>query len=315
MQAVILAAGKGTRLRPITLTRSKAMAPVAGKPMIERVMETIVENGVRRFIVVVSDDDRDIRPYFQSQTSLPATFQFVIQPERLGMANALSLAAPYLHGEFILSACDSIVPPAHVAGLLAAHQSQAANATLSLMELSPAQVSKSSAVDWHNGAIRRIVEKPAPGEAPSNIGSLPLYVFSPRVLDYLPEVQPSARGEYELQDAIQMLIERDGRVGGVLTRQRAQLTNVEDLLDLNRRYLNQLNGAVPEPPPLAATIQLRPPVYIAAGADIGPGCVIGPHATLEAGCRIGPNAHIQNAVIMAGAVIETGRRIAGKVIT
>ena len=315
MQAVILAAGKGTRLRPITLTRSKAMAPVAGKPMIERVMETIVENGVRRFIVVVSDDDRDIRPYFQSQTSLPATVQFVIQPERLGMANALSLAAPYLHGEFILSACDSIVPPAHVAGLLAAHQSQAANATLSLMELSPAQVSKSSAVDWHNGAIRRIVEKPAPGEAPSNIGSLPLYVFSPRVLDYLPEVQPSARGEYELQDAIQMLIERDGRVGGVLTRQRAQLTNVEDLLDLNRRYLNQLNGAVPEPPPLAATIQLRPPVYIEAGADIGPGCVIGPHVTLEAGCRIGPNAHIQNAVIMAGAVIETGRHIAGKVIT
>jgi bifunctional UDP-N-acetylglucosamine pyrophosphorylase/glucosamine-1-phosphate N-acetyltransferase len=315
MQAVILAAGKGTRLRPITLTRSKAMAPVAGKPMIERVMETIVENGVRRFIVVVSDDDRDIRPYFQSQTSLPATFQFVIQPERLGMANALSLAAPYLHGEFILSACDSIVPPAHVAGLLAAHQSQAANATLSLMELSPAQVSKSSAVDWHNGAIRRIVEKPAPGEAPSNIGSLPLYVFSPRVLDYLPEVQPSARGEYELQDAIQMLIERDGRVGGVLTRQRAQLTNVEDLLDLNRHYLNQLNGAVPEPPPLAATIQLRPPVYIEAGADIGPGCVIGPHVTLEAGCRIGPNAHVQNAVIMAGAVIETGRHIAGKVIT
>lgn len=315
MQAVILAAGKGTRLRPITLTRSKAMAPVAGKPMIERVMETLVENGVRRFIVVVSDDDRDIRPYFQSQTSLPATFQFVIQPERLGMANALSLAAPYLHGEFILSACDSIVPPAHVAGLLAAHQSQAANATLSLMELSPAQVSKSSAVDWHNGAIRRIVEKPAPGEAPSNIGSLPLYVFSPRVLDYLPEVQPSARGEYELQDAIQMLIERDGRVGGVLTRQRAQLTNVEDLLDLNRRYLNQLNGAVPEPPPLAATIQLRPPVYIEAGADIGPGCVIGPHVTLEAGCRIGPNAHVQNAVIMAGAVIETGRHIAGKVIT
>jgi bifunctional UDP-N-acetylglucosamine pyrophosphorylase/glucosamine-1-phosphate N-acetyltransferase len=315
MQAVILAAGKGTRLRPITLTRSKAMAPVAGKPMIERVMETIVENGVRRFIVVVSDDDRDIRPYFQSQTSLPATFQFVIQPERLGMANALSLAAPYLHGEFILSACDSIVPPAHVAGLLAAHQSQAANATLSLMELPPAQVSKSSAVDWHNGAIRRIVEKPAPGEAPSNIGSLPLYVFSPRVLDYLPEVQPSARGEYELQDAIQMLIERDGRVGGVLTRQRAQLTNVEDLLDLNRHYLNQLNGAVPEPPPLAATIQLRPPVYIEAGADIGPGCVIGPHVTLEAGCRIGPNAHVQNAVIMAGAVIETGRHIAGKVIT
>jgi len=315
MQAVILAAGKGTRLRPITLTRSKAMAPVAGKPMIERVMETIVENGVRRFIVVVSDDDRDIRPYFQSQTSLPATVQFVIQPERLGMANALSLAAPYLHGEFILSACDSIVPPAHVAGLLAAHQSQAANATLSLMELSPAQVSKSSAVDWHNGAIRRIVEKPAPGEAPSNIGSLPLYVFSPRVLDYLPEVQPSARGEYELQDAIQMLIERDGRVGGVLTRQRAQLTNVEDLLDLNRRYLNQLNGAVPEPPPLAATIQLRPPVYIEAGADIGPGCVIGPHVTLEAGCRIGPNAHVQNAVIMAGAVIETGRHIASKVIT
>lgn len=315
MQGVILAAGKGTRLHPITLKRSKAMAPVAGEPMVERVMETLVENSIREFIIVIGPDDHEIGPYFQQNSSLAADFQFVIQPERLGMAKALNLAAPYISETFILSACDSIVPAAHITKLISTHQTRQANATLSLMELDPARISRSSAVDLYDGQIRRIVEKPAPGQAPSNIGSLPLYVFSPKVLDYLPEVPCSPRGEYELQDAIQMLIERDGGVTGVLTNQRIQLTNADDLLALNRHYLS-LDGHMPASAraSFGVNTQVFSPYRIEAETTIGPNCTIGPHVYIEGNCRIGADVLLKDAVILRDTVIEAGRQIVGEVV-
>jgi NDP-sugar pyrophosphorylase family protein len=133
MQAVILAAGKGTRLRPITLHRSKAMAPIAGKPMVERVIERMVKNGIDDFILVISDDDQAIRRYFRSEVKLPARFQFVTQTERLGMAHAVGLAAPRIRTDFLLSACDSIVPAGHIADLLITHRTRPSGETLSLM--------------------------------------------------------------------------------------------------------------------------------------------------------------------------------------
>src|SRR5262249_55582086 len=157
--------------------------------------------------------------------------------QRLGMAKALSLAAPYLHGAFIMSACDNLTPLAHVAALLNTYQSTQANATLSLMEIDIARASSTGIIEWRNDFIQRIVEKPRPEDAPSNISSLPLYVFSPKILTYLPEVQPSPRGEYELQDAIQLLIDRAGCVNGVLTPGRIQLTDMADLRALNCHYL------------------------------------------------------------------------------
>jgi NDP-sugar pyrophosphorylase family protein len=324
MQGVILAAGKGSRLHPITATRTKAMAPVAGKPIVARVMETLTRNGIHDFVILISPEDQEITSYFQEKFAPELTIRFVVQPQRLGMANALSLAAPYLHGPFVMSACDNLTPVAHVGELLTTHQAMKANATLSLMEIDIAKASSTGIIEWDNGAenglngqwIRRIVEKPKPEEAPSNISSLPLYVFSPRILDYLPAVKPSARGEYELQDAIQMLIERDGYVNGVLTPSRIQLTNVADLLALNRHYLTA--------DPAAAQIlsqnigsgtRLLPPIRIDEGVTISSGCVIGPRVYIERGCHIGANAQIADTVILRNTVIAAGRRLMNEVIS
>ena len=101
----------------------------------------------------------------------------------------------------------------------------------------PEKTASTGIVAWHDGRIKRIVEKPQPEEAPSNISSLPLYVFSSKLLPHLANVQASPRGEYELQDAMQMLIDNDGGVTGVLTPSRRQLTNVDDLLALNSHFL------------------------------------------------------------------------------
>lgn len=306
MQGVILAAGKGKRLHPITTRRTKAMAPVAGKPMVERVVDRLVEQGIDDFIILISPEDLEIAPHF-AQARPELRIRFVMQPERLGMAHALSLAAPYVVGDFVLSACDNLTPNGHLGEMLAAHRVRRATATLSLMPIDIAYAGSTGIVDWQDGWVRRIVEKPRPEEAPSNISSLPLYVFAPRILDHLPAVRPSARGEYELQDAIQLLIDRDGGVTGVLTESRIQLTNAADLLALNRHYL-ALNGVEARAPlpPAGIGARLIPPVRIEAGVVVGPGCVIGPHVYIEAGCVIGAGARLENVVALRGAQIADG---------
>jgi bifunctional UDP-N-acetylglucosamine pyrophosphorylase/glucosamine-1-phosphate N-acetyltransferase len=317
MQAVILAAGKGSRLNPITLNRTKAMVPILGKPIVERVMEMLVQNGIREFILVISREDGEVGTYFKQHPTLEANIRFVIQTERLGMANALTIAAPHITGPFLMSACDNLTPPAHISALLNAHHRDGHNATLSLMTIDPALAGRTAVVAIDQaGLISRIIEKPTPGQTISNIASLPLYVFSPKLLDYLPEVNPSARGEYELQDAIQMLIERDGGVFGVLTESRLQLTNAADLLALNRHYLTT-GGDTPQlaPRSVGQHTHLITPLRIEEGTTIGPGCVIGPRVYIERNVTIGADVLIKDAVILRNSVIEDGRQIVGEVVS
>ncbi len=292
------------------------MIPVLGKPMVERVLETFVANGIRDITMVVSPEDEEIRRYFQEESRLGIEIRFVEQLQRLGMANALGLAAPSIREAFVLSACDNLTPPGHVADLIATHQRLNAAATLSLMEVDPALVSRTGIVEWENNLVRRIVEKPTPEEAPSNISSLPLYVFSPQILEHLPHVQMSARGEYELQDAIQKLIECSGRVTGVFTSERLQLTNAADLLALNRHYLNT-GGDTPQLAPLRVGrhTHLITPLRIEEGTIIGSGCVIGPRVYIERDCHIGSEVLIKDAVILRGTTIADGKQVVGEVVS
>jgi NDP-sugar pyrophosphorylase family protein len=316
MQGVILAAGKGSRLHPITVDRSKAMVPILGKPIVERVMGTLVQNGIRDFVMVVSREDSEVTRYFRELSTLDADIQFVIQPERLGMADALRLAAPHIRNTFIMSACDNLVQSAHVAELVATHKETEASATLSLMEVEADIVGRTGVVDIRNGRVQRIVEKPTPGEAPSNIASLPLYVFSPDILDYLPEIKLSQRGEYELQDAIQMLIDQEHYVTGAFTDNRLQLTNADDLLYLNRHYLTT-GGDTPQlaPRSVGKHTHLITPLRIEDGTAIGPGCVIGPRVYIERDCRIGSDVLIKDAVILRNTTIEDGQHVVGRVVS
>lgn len=317
MQGVILAAGKGSRLHPITIKRSKAMLPILGQPIVERVMEGLWDNGVEHFILVVSPDDADIVTYFTDESPLRGHVTFVEQSERLGMAHALRQAAPHIQGTFVLSACDNLVSREHIGELIASHRAAPSRqATLSLMRVPPELISRTGIVALRQGRVTRIVEKPAPEEAPSDVASLPLYVFAPDILEYLPHVPLSPRGEYELQDAIQMLIDAGGEVRGVLTDSRLTLTDASDLLAINRHYL--LNGDLRPhlaPYTVGPNTQLVTPLRIEPGTTIGADCVIGPRVYIERECTIGSNATIRDAVVLRGAVVPSGSTIVGQVVS
>jgi len=316
MQAVVLAAGKGSRLHPITTTRSKAMLPILGQPIVERVMEGLAHNDVDEFILVVSPDDADIITYFDNESPLRGHVTYVEQKERCGMAHALLQAAPHIRGQFVLSACDNLVPEEHVKELLAVHQAESSTqATLSLMKVPPELVSRTGIVEMREGFITRIVEKPELSQAPSDIASLPLYVFTLHILDYLPRVPRSPRGEYELQDAIQMLIDEGGQVRGVLTGNRLTLTDASDLLEINRRYLNGDQRLHLVPYTVGHNTQLITPLRIESGITIGADCVIGPQVYIERDCTIGSNTTIRDAVVLHGTVVPAGSTIVGQVVS
>lgn len=317
MQGIILAAGWGQRLRPITLNRSKAMAPVLGKPIVERVMEDLVASGVDEFVVVASPDDEEIVRYFREESELGATVHFAYQPERLGMANALQCATPHIHGDFVLSACDNLVPAHEVDRLLATWQrTPRPNAVLTLMPVTPEQVSRGAVVDMNGPWVTRIIEKPKPEEAISNIYSLPLYCFSSRILDYLPQVPRSPRGEYELQDAIQMLIEQEGRVSGVIVPSRLTLTEPQDLLTINRHYLEHMTPPIHfAPKTLGLNTHLIPPLRIDNDTVIGRNCTIGPHVYVESGCQIGDGVTIRNTVLLRESLVPDGAVLADQVFS
>ncbi len=316
MQGVILAAGKGSRLHPITMKRSKAMLPILGRPIVERVMEEIWANGVMDFIVVVSPDDQYIIKYFEEESPLEASIRFVFQEKRLGMADALSHAAPLIEGDFILSACDNLTSPSHVAELMEYYrEEEGINGVMSLMEIPWSDIGRTGIVELNGHYITRVVEKPSPEEAPTNIATLPLYVFNPAILEYLPEVKPSPRGEYEIQDAIQMLIDRRGGVRGIFTDGRLTLTGPEDLLVINRHYLTSGHGR-PQMAPYAvgANTHLITPLRIEEGTTIGEECIIGPHVYIERDCSIGSGVTIKEAVVLRDSVLEDGETVKGQVV-
>jgi NDP-sugar pyrophosphorylase family protein len=315
MQGVILAAGKGSRLHPITLRCSKAMVPVLGKPLVERVMEDLYANGIRDFVLVVSPEDRDIVRYFRRESTLDGDVRFVYQVERLGMANALRQAAPLIEEDFVLSACDNLTSSGCVGQMLAAwHAEPRPNAVLSLMPVPRDRISSTGIVELDGEWVTRIVEKPRPEEAPSNVSSLPLYCFGRSFLDLLPQVQLSPRGEYELQDAIQALIEGQGQVRGVFVERRLTVTGPADLLNINRHYL--LSGD--DRPQLAPytvgpNTRLITPLRIESGVIIGADCTIGPNVYIERDCRIGTGAYIRDAVILRSVDVPAGSRIVDQV--
>jgi dTDP-glucose pyrophosphorylase len=315
VQAVILAAGRGTRLHPITLNRTKAMCPIVGKPIVERVMDTMVTNGIRDFVLVISPDDPEIQSYFANQSTLDANIQFVPQLERKGMGHALLQASPLIHADFILSSCDNLVADDQIAALLTTWEQEQPNGILSTLRVGPEEIVRMGIVELDGDRIVRIVEKPSLEKAPSDIGSVPLYMFSGKMQAYLPLIPKSPRGEYELQDAIQMLIDRDGKVRQFQLPSRIDLTTPADLLALNIHFLPKNQDKIEiQQGILGKNTRFRKPVIVGKNVTIGGDCVIGPNVYLETGATLEDGVQIENAVVLRDRIVATRSQFKNQIV-
>ena len=186
---------------------------------------------------------------------------------------------------------------------------------LSLERIPLKDTYKTGIVTLEGEQVRGIIEKPLPTEAPTDIASTPLYVFSARILTYLSQVPISTRGEYEIQDAIQLMIDEGLTVNGTFLDNRLTLTTADDLLSINLEYLYaKQHFSQIETDLIGSNTRLIEPVFIEAGVEIGSNCQIGPGVLIEKNVQIGDNVYLKNTVVLRDTTIEKSTAWVNRVI-
>jgi dTDP-glucose pyrophosphorylase len=219
---------------------AKALLPAMGTPVIGKVVGNLSELSPREIIVIIGHNGEQVTDYLGDGSKYGMKITYMTQEVQDGTAKALQLAMVAIDEDVIVSACDSLVQGEHIRELWRYHLAEECDATLSLKVLDRRVIAESSSVRLEeDGTISRIIEKPREGEILSDIASSPLYVFSEAIKEYLPKVARSRRGEYEIQDAIQRMIDDGLRVKGIISDSGIHLSNIEDFLMLNFNYMKR----------------------------------------------------------------------------
>ncbi|MFW5964473.1 MAG: sugar phosphate nucleotidyltransferase [Natronomonas sp.] len=225
MQGVVPAAGRGTRLRPHTDDRPKALVDVDGKPLLTYVFETLAPH-VEEYVVVVGYLGERIREHYDSgYRGTPITY--VDQPQRDGLADAVLRAEPAVDGPFLQLNGDNVIH-GNVGDVTRRHCETDADATLLVDRVSPDRARRGGVLEIEDGTVTGLVEKPS--DPPSRLATTGCFAFSMRVFEACRRIERSRRGEFELADAIGWLLANGGRVETVrLDGWRVNVNTAEDI--------------------------------------------------------------------------------------
>lgn len=202
MQAVIPAAGRGSRLRPLTDDRPKGLVEVGGRPILTHCFETLLDLGVDELIVVVGYRGDDIVEYYgEAFAGVPVTY--TRQAERAGLADAVLTAEDHVTGDFLVMNGDNVYD-ADLSPVIATHRRTGADATLLVDEVSPGRAEQGGVFELDDGEIAGLVEKPE--HPPSTRIPRGCYAFSTQIFHACHLVEPARTGEHELTDAIDLLL-------------------------------------------------------------------------------------------------------------
>ncbi len=167
MQAVILTAGEGTRMRPLTLTRPKTMLPVGGNPILQYNIEALRDAGIIEILLVTGYKEEMVKKYFGSGKKLGVNINYITQKERLGTAHAIGHTRDFMKEDFVVLNGDIIIDPDLLMEIIDNYQSISTDTMMVLTEVD--DPSSFGVVEIKNGFVTSIIEKPLPGEAPSNL--------------------------------------------------------------------------------------------------------------------------------------------------
>jgi NDP-sugar pyrophosphorylase family protein len=235
--AVLLAAGRGKRLRPFTDETPKPLLPVNGSNSLDMTLQTMKRTGIRRACLVTHHLERQIRTFVDQGSAWGLEAVFCHQTELRGSGDGLLSVLRNLpdwidrSAPVLVTATDYLLPENTLADLVAAHEAQGCDITVSLKECPLEELSVRSSVELgESWRVQRIVEKPAPGEAPSRFTAALVYILPPAIWDVLPKLRPSPRGELELPAAVNLLLEAGMTAYGLL-----QPTPLEWSPEMNHR--------------------------------------------------------------------------------
>ena len=311
LKGLILSGGAGTRLRPITHTSAKQLVPVANKPVLFYGIEALVDAGITEVgIIIAPETGGEIREAVGDGSRFGAEITYIPQDTPAGLAHAVLTAEGFLGSSpFVMYLGDNLLRDG-ITDLVEAFREHRPDALILLTPVPD---------PWHygvaelnGGSVVRLVEKPK--DPPSDLALVGVYMFTPAILDASRAIEPSGRGELEITDAIQQLIDRGAKVEShTVSGWWKDTGQLADMLEANRLVLEELERSVECERDEASRIEGR--VQIATGVTLERSVIRGP-AIIGEGARIidsyvGPYTSIDAGVEIVGSEVEHSILLAG----
>lgn len=318
MKALVLAGGKGTRLRPITFTRAKQLVPVANKPILHYGIEAIRDAGIRDIGVIVGDTAEEVAASLGDGSRWGVRITYIPQDAPLGLAHAVKIAEEYMSGEpFVMYLGDNLIAGG-IKPFVDEFSAGGCDAQILLAHVPNASQFGVAEVR-EDGSIAHLVEKPK--DPPSDLALVGVYLFDSQIFEAVHAIRPSARGELEITDAIQWLIDNGRRVRShVISGWWKDTGKLEDILEANRVVLDMLHPERLSEAGPDSSIHGR----VSVGRDvtivnsivrgptiIGDGCeirdaYIGPYTSVGEACRV-TGSEVEHSILLREARVENLR--------
>lgn len=322
MRAVIMAGGKGTRLRPLTSEQPKPMIPIVGVPCMEHVVNLLRRQGFTDVVSTIGYMPEAIEGYFGDGSLWGVRMEHSVEEESRGTAGSVKLLEGKLGGRFVVVSGDALTD-ADLNEAVAFHEERGAEATLVLQGVDdPSEFG--IVVTDDDGRVERFLEKPDEGEAFSRTANTGLYVLEPSVLMEIPEGE-----EYDFAEDLFPKLLEDGRplYGYVMEGAYWQdIGNIGQYMDAQRAVLEGEVGGVRPPGEevregvfLGGDVEvaedaLEGPVVLGDGVRVAPGARVGPHSVVAAGVSVGAGARVARSTVAAGSSIGEGAMLDGALV-
>lgn len=314
MKGLILSGGKGTRLRPFTYTGAKQLVPLANKPVLFYAIEDLVEAGITEIGIIIGDTGEQVKAAVGDGSKFGARITYIPQDEPRGLAHAVLIARSFLgDSRFVMFLGDNFIREG-IAPLVAKFQSEDINSLIILTEVDRPQ--DFGVAELLDGRVVRLVEKPQ--EPKSNLAIIGIYMFDQSVWEAIECIQPSARGELEITDTIQCLIDKGFKVHAhLLDGWWIDTGKMEDILEANRLVLetieSRIEGLVDQDSKIIGKVVLEKGAEVINSVIRGPAAIgegtrlvnsyVGPFSSIYRNCLV-VSSEIEHSVVLENSRIE-----------
>ena len=315
MKGLVLSGGKGTRLRPLTYTGAKQLVPVANKPVLFYALEDLVEAGVTDIGIIISPETGEqVKQETGDGSRFGARISYILQPQPLGIAHGIKIAHDFIgDASFILFLGDNFIRGG-IVPQVNAFRHEAMDAQIILYEMQDPS-SMGVAVLNDDGRVLRVVEKPKQFISPYAV--IGIYMFGPSVFDAVNNIKPSARGELEITDTIQYLVDKGLNVRAhKLTDAWVDTGRIGDMLEANRLVLDVMHGkneGIVEHSSLEGRVILEQGARVIHSKIRGPAIIgkntlvenafVGPYTSIHQDCIV-RNCEIEHSIVLENSRLE-----------